>query len=301
MSESRIKSADDLIVAVEREQLGKLPMTPPQTSATETLPDNQEVVTSAEEQPDASEKPVPEKEKQSAKEPEPDKGSEEKTSDEPLNSDDSVDEYGNTITKDRVYTQDEVNRMIRERLARAKQPDQPVVQPQAEQPPTDGDSEDWRTQLHSEIKQVVAQEKQSEQQKAWEAKQHADQAEYEEKFTQSVAKYADFESVVAGKPITAPMMLATKSMQDPAAFIYAVCKAQPAELERIAKIPDQYVQIAEMAKLEERMKRPKITTNTPKPSRKISGDASSEMPKHSIDQLIASHAHEKIIKTRRLK
>ncbi len=72
-------------------------------------------------------------------------------------------------------------------------------------------------------------------------------------------------------------------------------------MERISKIPDSDVQIAEMARLEERMKKPKITTNAPKPSRKISGDATSEMPKHSIDQLIATHAREKIVHTRRLK
>jgi len=49
------------------------------------------------------------------------------------------------------------------------------------------------------------------------------------------------------------------------------------------KNADPHIQIAEMARTEERMKKPRVTTNAPKPSRKISGDASTEMPKHSID------------------
>lgn len=306
MTESRIKSADDLIVAVEREQLGKLPTQPAQPVKAEKQEDSPKPQDDAvEKQADADDK-EPEKDKESAPEPESHKADEETkaASDDKSPADgEAVDEYGNTIAKDRVYTQDEVNRMIRERLARAKQPDAVAPAPaQATQPePTADGEESWETQLDTKIDQRVEQRELEKQQRAWEAKQQSEMAQYAEKFEAGSAKYTDFESVVTGKPITASMMMATKSMQDPAAFIYAVCKAQPAELERIAKIPDQHVQIAEMARLEERMKRPKATTNTPKPSRKISGDASSEMPKYSVDQLIASHAREKIVNTRRLK
>lgn len=299
MTESRISSADDLIVAVEREQLGKIAIPPAQTQAEEKPLTDQEEQVSKEEQDDPQEGKDEQKDKQSARETEEKSTDEETDTSDKQALDDNVDEYGNTIAKKRLYTEEELNQKIRERLARVRQPD--PVQPPVEQATEEGDTDDWRTQLHSEIKQVVAQEQQQKAQKEWEVKQQSEMNAYAEKFEQGSAKYSDFESVVGGKPITAPMMMATKAMQDPAAFIYAACKAQPAELERIARIPDQHVQIAEMAKLEERMKLPKGVTQAPKPARKISGDASSDMPKYSIDQLIASHAHEKIIKTRRLK
>jgi|SRR5882724_40205 len=294
MTEARIKSADDLLVAVEREQLGKIAIPPMQPAQIETPEDTPEISHDLKDKEDSEQiKPQTETSQEKQKET--------KTSDDSLQESDT-DEYGNTIAKERVYTQDEVNKMIRERLARGKQQTEQAAEPSLQSQPQQSDErEEWEQQLDSKIDQRVDKREQAKQEADWRIQQQATQAAYEEKFSQGMGKYNDFESVVTGKPITASMMMATKAMQDPAAFVYAACKNAPDELNRIAKIADPHIQIAEMARLEERMKKPRVTTNAPKPSRKISGDASTEMPKHSIDSLIASHAREKIIHTRRLK
>lgn len=293
-----MKNADNLIVSVEMEKLGK---TVSPVAEREVQPPVEEVLSPEPETPlqAAGEAEPPEQEAA----PEPEKTPpEEPEAHAP--SDDPVDEYGNKVARERVYTQDEVNRMIRERIARGKQPD-PVqqtapVEPNATEQPA-GEEESWQTQLRSEINNVVTEREKAAQHKAWKDRQMAEQAEFEHKFESGAQKYSDFESVVVGKPLTASMMVATKGMQDPAAFIYAACKNQPAELERIAKIADPYAQVAEMARLEANMRKPKAVSAAPKPVRRISGDTTNEMPKQSIDQLIAVHAREKIMTTRRLK
>lgn len=291
-----IKSADALIVATESEKLGKTAPAPVATPP-DTTEANADVKTPEVDQGTEAEKEKPQEQPQA------------KPSDDKASTDEQVDEYGNKIsTEKRLYTQEEVNQIMRDRAARGRQQEQATTAPEKTQGETKTDTntdsngeKSWQDELNEHIDQRILTRTEKEQQRAWEAEQQREQEAYQERFTASTRKYADFESTVQGKPITASMMIATKSMDDPAAFLYAACKQHPQELERIAKITDPYAQIAEVARLEERMKRPKKVTAAPAPTTKITGDQTDAMPKQSIDSLIAAHAKDKIMNNRRWK
>jgi hypothetical protein len=216
---------------------------------------------------------------------------------------DDIDEYGNQLPKARTYTEEEVQRMIRDRLTRGRQ-QEPAAQPtqqqvqQAKQEGFEADSnseESWDVQLANFIdKRLEAREQQTQKQQ-WQQREQKLQADFEAKFTTGMQKYKDFSDVVAGKPITNEMMMAARSMKDPAAFIYAAAKQQPKELERIAQIPDAYQQAAEIGRLEERMRKARKTSAAPKPVTKTKGDISGkDNGKVSVDQLIQYDAKRKL-------
>lgn len=296
MTESKIRSADNLIVKTEAEKLGKtIPETPnvetketkePSLKPEEKAHDDEAIAAhSDKEEPEESTQEKPEQaiEDNDASE-EPSEG--------------EVDDYGNKIDKPKMYTEEEVQAMIRKRL-RDRHSEQT---PQQEQQVTDAakdfkadpaSDDSWESQLAQFVEKTIKSVAEKERQQEWKKQEAVSQAEFEDKFTTGMSKYKDFEAVVAGKPISNAMMMATKGMDDPAAFLYAACKQHPQELERIAKIPDHVQQIASIGRLEERMKKAKLVTTTPKPSRKISGDASDKMPERNIDQLINSHAKSK--------
>jgi hypothetical protein len=97
--------------------------------------------------------------------------------------------------------------------------------------------------------------------------------EFQDKMIRGMGRYKDFNDVVGKMPISDPMLLATRQMKDPAAFIYAASKTQAKEIERIAQIPDPYYQAAEMGRLEERMRKVRMSaTGSPKPVSQIKGD-----------------------------
>lgn len=279
-----VKSADDIIVQEEAKKLGReVPVKDekPDTAIEAPEPDDPAPAAEPAELPLAAE---------AESEPEVEAEAE---SDE--------DAYGNKVGKPKMYSEEEVQRMIRERLQRGRQsqPEQSQVQEAAKdfQPDPESD-ESWVDQLGAFVENKIAQIEEKKQQKAWEQQEQLSQADFEDRFSTGMSKYQDFDSVVKGKPITASMMMATRSMENPAAFLYAACKQQPAEVERIAKIADPYAQIAEMGRLEERMKKSRVLTAAPKPAKRISGDRTDATPKHSIDQLIAQHAKDKIMITR---
>ena len=90
------------------------------------------------------------------------------------------------------------------------------------------------------------------------------------------------------------MMLATRGMADPAAFIYTAAKNHASELQRIAQIADPYQQGAEIGKLEERMRKVATVSKATKPLPKTTGDMGAKTEtKRSIDQLILSDAKQK--------
>lgn len=153
---------------------------------------------------------------------------------------------------------------------------------------------DWQQQLASFVKQTVqsmTREQQATQEKYQEQQV---QVQFEKKFHEGMNKFDDFREVITGLPfeISNPMTLATRSMDNPAAFLYAAAKRHPQELERISKIRDPYGQMMEMGKLEERMRKNKSTTSAPRPLGKIREDAlSKEKPKQkdqSGDDLLAN-------------
>ncbi len=295
-----MKSADDLIVKSEQEKLGKImpeiPVTKPEEKKEESeSPVIEDKLPPAPEQKsDEPEEPVEEKGAQS-------EGPAEELQDKaPENShEDDVDEYGTKVGKKKLYTEDEVQRMIRDRLKRGQQTEQQqqaVQQAAKDFTPDPESNETWETQLESFVEKTFQKMTQKKVEAEWRQKEDESQAEFEIKFSHGMSKYNDFKDVVTGKPITNAMMLATRTMKDPAAFIYAASKQQPKELARIAAIPDAVTQAVEIGRLEERMKKARIVPASPKPATRVKGDASSELPQISIDARIAAHAKSKIMR-----
>lgn len=205
-----------------------------------------------------------------------------------------VDEYGTEIAKqEKVYTQAEVdariNEAIRKRLKeRAETPAEPQYQPQY-QPQSEAQpaaSDDWEAQLESFIESTLSKREQKAQAEQWQRQEQEAQANFEIRFNQGMAKYQDFEQVVMGKPLTPQMVIATRGMSDPAAFIYAAAKTQAPELDRISKIGDPYAQAIELGRLEERMRKARSTVSkAPRPIEAPKGDVSEKVQRTwSIDE-----------------
>jgi len=205
------------------------------------------------------------------------------------------DEYGTPVAKkERVYTESEVQQMMRDRNARGEfarqeaQRQQQKAQQQPQHQQVEG-NEDWEAQLESFVEQTLSKREQKLQEQQWQQQEQQAQANFEIKFNTGAAKYADFESVVMNKALTPQMVIATRGMSDPAAFIYAAAKTQAAELERISKISDRYVQAVEIGKLDERMKKSRASTSSaPKPIAGVKGDVLSKVKPTNIDDILRS-------------
>ena len=207
----------------------------------------------------------------------------------------NTDDYGTEIApQEKVYTQAEVdariNEAIRRRLKeRAEEPAPQYQQPQQQQqaaPEYDPNSSDsWEVQLESFIENTLSKREQKVQQDNWKRQEQETQANFEVKFNQGASKYSDFEQVVMGKALTPQMVIATRGMNDPAAFIYAAAKTQAPELDRISKIADPYGQAIELGRLEERMRKSRsAVSQAPRPIEAPRGDVSEKVErKWSID------------------
>jgi len=232
---------------------------------------------------------------------------EESESEEQQVESDIVDEYGVEVEKPKTYTEEEVQAMIRKRLKlhheEKQQPynqQQPQMTPQQQEAAQsfehDPESEEsWEVQLERHINRTIDRREQKKQESQWKAEAERSQHEFEVKFTSGMSRYKDFNDVVAGKPITNGIMMAARSMADPAAFIYAASKQQPKELERIAQISDPYQLAAEVGRLEERMRKARKTSSAPKPVSKIQSDVHGKYnEKRSLDDLIRMDAKKKL-------
>lgn len=195
-----------------------------------------------------------------------------------------VDDYGNEVPrKEKIYTQSEVENMIRERISRIKSRDgesfnaNPQYGQQAshafEQHYNPNSSDNWEVQLEQFIDSTLAKREQKIAHENWKRQEQEHQSQFEMKFNSGAAKYSDFDQVLYGKPLTPQMILATRGMQDPAAFVYAAAKTQPQELDRISKIYDPMTQAVELGKLEERMRKARSATSAaPRPINAPKGD-----------------------------
>jgi uncharacterized protein YajQ (UPF0234 family) len=134
---------------------------------------------------------------------------------------------------------------------------------------------DWQQQLASFVKQTVNSMTREQEEKTTRQQEAKVQAEFESKFRDGMSRFDDFTDVIQSLPceISNPMTLATRSMENPAAFLYAAAKRNPQELERISKIRDPYGQMMEMGKLEERMRKNKPATKAPRPLGRAPDDA----------------------------
>ncbi len=193
------------------------------------------------------------------------------------------DEYGNTKERMSKGMKDRLDRKEKQHQREIEQREQEInnlrsqlsqsgasqdVQKAAKDFEYNEDAEgNWQQQLASFVKQTV-QSMTKEQDEAQNRQQEAQaQQEFEAKFRNGMNKFDDFQQVITSLPfqITNPMTLATRAMDNPAAFLYAAAKRNPQDLERISKIRDPYAQMAEMGKLEERMRKNKPTTKAPRP------------------------------------
>ncbi len=152
---------------------------------------------------------------------------------------------------------------------------------------------DWQQQLASFVKQTVnSMTREQEDAKSREIDAQA-QTAFETKFRNGMNKFEDFREVISNLnfDITDAMTLATRAMENPAAFLYAAAKRNPQDLERISKIRDPYAQITAMGELEGRMRRNKPTTKAPRPLGRTSEDATSKVvakeKNNSGDDLLA--------------
>ncbi len=214
-----------------------------------------------------------------------------------------VDEYGNEKEPE--------NEAIRERLARQARKHQAEIEELRAQLAQQGASRevqqaakdfefdpegqgDWQQQLQQFIKHTVSSMSKEQEEAHIRREEHATQSAFESRFREGMSRFDDFKEVIASLPceISNPMTLATRSMENPAAFLYAAAKREPKELERISKIRDPYGQMMEMGKLEERMRRNKASTKAPRPLGRTEEDApvkssSKKKGEPSIEDLIA--------------
>lgn len=213
--------------------------------------------------------------------------------------DSPVDEYGNPVEKPKTYTEEEVQRMIRERLSRGRHAEPPTpqqVQQASEDFKADPNSEDsWEVQLEQFIDKTIEKRQAKLSEAQWRQQEAAKQAEFEAKFNTGMNKYQDFHQVVQGKPITDAMLLATRDLENPAAFVYAASKLHSSELTRISQIPDARTQAMEIGRLHERMiKERRSVSSAPKPVAPVKGDMPVKQHEYpSIDYRIQQHAKQK--------
>ena len=271
------KNIDDIVVAeMSRGNPTPQPM---------TVPPVEVKVEAVEQKPVEPEQQAPEPEIQAKDEPAPEP--------EKPATESKIDEYGNPIAPPKMYTPEEVQAMIRDRLSRGKHAEMPQHTEQPVSQPQEG-TEEWEQQLEQFIDKTVEKRERTRLETQWKQQEAQKQADFESKFLTGVQKYNDFESVVAGKPITKEMMMAARNLENPAAFIYGAAKLHAQELTRIASMPDPYAQAIEVGRLHERMvKESKAATNI-RPIEAPRGDVPAKiknMP--SLEERINEYAKQK--------
>jgi len=279
---------DDILTGITPSETDEKEVKP--TEAGEISQDDQEV----QEEPEVREnEPKPE-------EAEEETGSKslDKVEEKESNPDIETDEYGNEVTKSRMYSETEVQEMIRERLKRGNHgvQQQAQVQQAAQGFEADPNSDvPWENQLEDFVKHTIDKVQRESQTREYQREEQDRQANFESKFTTGMVRYKDFKETVGKMPITDSMMLATRDMKDPAAFIYAAVKMQPEEVKRIAALRDPFQQAAEIGRLEEKMKKARNISKTARPLEPTKGDMSSRVaPKQSIEDKINKYARNKL-------
>jgi hypothetical protein len=134
-------------------------------------------------------------------------------------------------------------------------------------------NQSWDQQLRGFVEQTVQGMTQRQQQQAQQVREQQAQSEFEGKFHQGMTNFPDFVEVVGSQPVSDHMVLATRGMKDPAAFLYAASKRMPQELQRISAIGDPYVQMAEMGRLEATLRQTKPGTKAPRPITRTQEDS----------------------------
>jgi hypothetical protein len=282
-----ISNIDDLLMGTGNSQQ---PTTPEHKEKTEELPETPEKETVEEyETDDVKEPEIEENEEKEEKE--------ESTEKENLSDTETeLDEYGNTkermskgmkerLDRKEKQHQREIEEREQELQALRQQLSSQGANKEVQQAVKDfkfdeKDSDSWEKQLADFVKHTVNNMHVEEQQKIRAKTEETAHREFAQKFTKGMDRFSDFREVVGRQPIDDAMTLSLRAINDPSAFIYAASKRESKELERISKLSDPYAKIAEMARLEERMRKTAPSTKTPKPLGRIKEDSSvKEKPK----------------------
>jgi len=224
---------------------------------------------------------------------------------------DSVDEYGNKAEVE--------NSVVRERLARQAesmkrqhaaemeamrqellaQQNSQMKQPSKEFEYNPDSADSWEIQLKEFVQHTVQNMEQEKQHAAIQAREREAQAEFEGKFRDGMSAFPDYVDTLSKHQVTDPMVYATRGMKNPAAFLYAAAKRAPQELDRIAKIADPYVQIAEMGRLEAGLRQTKPASKAPRPLAKVQEDGTIQHKTEkepTIEDLIAQADKRKFVR-----
>lgn len=212
------------------------------------------------------------------------------------------DEYGNEKEPENKEIRDRLARQAKKfqaeiddlRMQLAQSGASQQVQKAAQDFEFDPNAEgNWQQQLAQFVRQEVANMNRDNEKQKMQQIELQTQQQFEQKFKQGMEHFHDFRDVITNLDfqITDHMTLATRAMDNPAAFLYAAAKRHPQELERISKLRDPIAQVAEIGKLEERMKKSKPLTKAPRPLAKLKEDTVSKTkPKEkdtSGDDLLA--------------
>lgn len=295
---SQTRSVDDLLVKVQAEQSNS--QAPVQAIPEVKSPDEPQIEPTITENTQETVLNEPKVENETEQTDKTDKTDNKPATTEAKAEESPIDEYGNPIEKPKMYSEEEVQRMIRDRLSRGRQAEQATsqqVQQAAKDFQADPNSEEsWETQLETFIDKTIEKRQTKQAQRQWEQEENQRQQEFQDRFTTGMSKYQDFHQVIAGKPITHEIMLAARGLDNPAAFIYGAAKLHPQELERISRIADPYTQAAEVGRLHERMVKTRNTASKagkPLEAPKSDMATSKDTDRPSIDALIRQHEQTK--------
>lgn len=233
-------------------------------------------------------------------------------------SEDDFEDYGD-ITDDNdepVYSKAKLQEIVQDRLKRERaryermmqemkvqQSPQEVEQAQYDPYVADNQqqgNEDWEAQLDTLLEQRMQKIEEKKMQEAVRAREEREQAEYAQKFEAGMSRYNDFQDVVDPYSMSDHMMMATRSLKNPAAFIYSANKHHGEELNRIRELPPTQ-QMVEIGRLEERMRRQRSSqSKAPAPITPDRGDvkAKSFEASNNVDQLLMRDQNERMKRNR---
>jgi hypothetical protein len=220
--------------------------------------------------------------------------------------DTTINEYGlpepEKPVEEKMYPESVVNKMIRERLERVKIEATPaqVKEIAKDMNANPADSEAWMTELENVIVETIEKKERNKQVEIMKQKENSIQAQFEDRFNTGMAKYSDYWKVVNSVGEIKPhMLIATRSMEKPADFLYAAAKFHPDKLKEIAGMDDPYGQMMEIGRLDERMRKASTNiTKAPAPikrhaSESFERESDSAPPEKTIDEKILEHAKAK--------
>lgn len=298
-----ISSIDDLLMGVGNSQQAATPehkekiQKEKEKEPDEVLEEDEEPVGNEPDEPEDK----PDDSSEDEEESDDDSGESDESGEEPeqksrndgeSGADDEVDDYGNKKErmskgmKERLDRKDkEYQREIQQRESELQVLRQQLAQQgansQVQKAAADfkydpNDEASWQQQLTDFVKHTVTNMNTEKQEQERNVKEQTAQREFQQKFTKGMERFGDFREIVGAQPIDDAMTTSLRGMNDPSAFIYAASKRHPQELDRISKLPDPYARMVEMGKLEERMRRNKPMTKTPRPLGRTKEDATTK-------------------------